>query len=117
MTETKAGFIAIIGAPNAGKSTLLNSLVGEKLAIVSPKVQTTRVNLRGILTRNNCQYIFVDTPGIHKARRSFDQAMVEGAWDAATEADACVLVVDAQVKQAVARGQGAVVCQVCQHML
>lgn len=96
MTQTRAGFIAIIGAPNAGKSTLLNSLVGEKLAIVSPKVQTTRINLRGILTRNNCQYIFVDTPGIHKPRRNFDETMVDSAWEAFTEADATIMVVDAR---------------------
>lgn len=92
--QTRAGFIAIIGAPNAGKSTLLNSLLGEKLAIVSPKVQTTRTNLRGVLTVDDKQYVFVDTPGIHKARRQFDQAMVDAAYQALTDADVIILVVD-----------------------
>ena len=92
--QTRAGFIAIIGIPNAGKSTLLNGLLGEKLAIVSPKVQTTRTNLRGVLTVDEKQYIFVDTPGIHKARRQFDQAMVDAAFQALTDADVIVLVVD-----------------------
>ena len=92
--QTRAGFIAIIGAPNAGKSTLLNGLLGEKLAIVSPKVQTTRTNLRGVLTVEEKQYIFVDTPGIHKARRQFDQAMVDAAYQALTDSDVIVLVVD-----------------------
>lgn len=92
--QTKAGFIAIIGVPNAGKSTLMNCVLGEKLAIVTPKVQTTRFNLRGILTENNTQYIFVDTPGIHKARRMFDQAMVDAAWQAGGDADVLLVVVD-----------------------
>jgi len=92
--QTRAGFIAIVGAPNAGKSTLLNGLLGEKLAIVSPKVQTTRTNLRGVLTVDEKQYIFVDTPGIHKARRQFDQAMVDAAYQALIDADVLVLVVD-----------------------
>lgn len=92
--QTRAGFIAIVGAPNAGKSTLLNGLLGEKLAIVSPKVQTTRTNLRGVLTIDEKQYIFVDTPGIHKARRQFDQAMVDAAYQALIDADVLVLVVD-----------------------
>ena len=95
-TPTKAGFIAIIGLPNAGKSTLLNALLGEQLAIVSPKVQTTRVNLRGVLTVDNTQYIFVDTPGIHKPRRSLDQAMVEAAWQALSDADAVIVLIDAR---------------------
>lgn len=94
-TETRAGFVAIVGAPNAGKSTLLNQILGEKLAIVSPKVQTTRFNVRGILTRDNNQFIFVDTPGIHKPRRNFDAAMVQAAHDAWQEADVILMVVDA----------------------
>jgi GTP-binding protein Era len=93
--ETRAGFVAIVGAPNAGKSTLLNQILGEKLAIVSPKVQTTRFNIRGILTENERQLIFVDTPGIHKPRRDFDAAMVQAACDAWQEADVILLVVDA----------------------
>ena len=78
MTEnTQAGFIAIIGATNAGKSTLLNTILGQKIAIVNHKVQTTRVNMRGILTVDNVQYIFVDTPGIYNPKqRLLDKSMV-----------------------------------------
>lgn len=91
----KAGFVAIIGAPNAGKSTLLNSLLEHKLAVVSPKVQTTRTNIRGVLTRDDSQFIFVDTPGIHDPRRDFDKAMVDAAWQALGDADVVLFVLDA----------------------
>ena len=74
------GFVALIGAPNAGKSTLLNQLVGTKLAIVSPKVQTTRSRLIGIAIRGESQIVFVDTPGIFQPRRKLDRAMVKAAW-------------------------------------
>lgn len=90
----KAGFVAIIGAPNAGKSTFLNTCIGEKVAIVSPKEQTTRFNIRAVLTQDNSQFIFVDTPGIHKARRMFDEAMVNTAVDASLNADVILLLVD-----------------------
>ena len=93
-SQTKAGFVAIIGAPNAGKSTLLNSLLAHKLAVVSPKVQTTRTNIRGVLTQGNVQYVFVDTPGIHDPRRTFDKAMVQAAWQALTDADVVLFVLD-----------------------
>ena len=93
--ETRAGFVALIGAPNAGKSTLLNALVGEKVAIVTPKVQTTRMRLRGIAMHGNAQLIFVDTPGIFTPRKRLDRAMVEAAWAGAREADEIVLVIDA----------------------
>lgn len=96
MMSTRAGFVAILGLPNAGKSTLLNSLVGEKLAIVTPKEQTTRTNLRGILTQDDTQMVFVDTPGIHKPRRMFDRAMVDAAWQARADSDVAVLMVDAR---------------------
>lgn len=93
--QTKAGFVAIIGAPNAGKSTLLNTLLGERIAIVSPKVQTTRINMRGILTEGNTQFIFVDTPGIYKPKkRLLDRSMVQAAWDAQSDADAVLFLVD-----------------------
>ncbi len=92
---TSCGFVALIGAPNAGKSTLLNQLVGGKVAIVTHKVQTTRSRLRGIITEDQCQIIFVDTPGIFAPRRKLDQAMVEAAWAGAGEADAIALLVDA----------------------
>jgi GTP-binding protein Era len=92
---TRAGFAAIIGAPNAGKSTLVNALVGSKIAIVSPKVQTTRMPVRGVAIRGEAQIVFVDTPGIFKPRRRLDRAMVKAAWSGAGEADAIVLLVDA----------------------
>jgi len=96
MTDaTRCGFAAIIGAPNAGKSTLVNALVGTKVAIVSPKVQTTRMNVRGIVMRQETQIVFVDTPGIFRPRRRLDRAMVGAAWSGAEEADAILLVVDA----------------------
>jgi GTP-binding protein Era len=91
---TRCGFCAIIGAPNAGKSTLVNALVGAKVAIVSHKVQTTRSRLRAIVVLGESQIIFVDTPGIFKPKRRLDEAMVEGAWAGATEADAVILLCD-----------------------
>ena len=92
---THCGFAAVIGAPNAGKSTLVNALVGTKVAIVSPKVQTTRMNVRGIVMRGDAQIVFVDTPGIFRPRRRLDRAMVGAAWSGAGEADAILLLVDA----------------------
>src|ERR1700761_4626395 len=92
---TRCGFCAIIGAPNAGKSTLINALVGSKVAIVSPKVQTTRMPVRGIAMAGETQIIFVDTPGIFRPRRRLDRAMVTSAWAGAEEADAVLLIVDA----------------------
>ena len=92
---TRCGFTAIIGAPNAGKSTLVNALVGSKVAIVSPKVQTTRMNVRGVAMRGETQIVFVDTPGIFKPRRRLDKAMVAAAWSGAGDADAVVHLVDA----------------------
>ncbi|MBI1362682.1 MAG: GTPase Era [Proteobacteria bacterium] len=94
--KSRCGFVAIIGAPNAGKSTFMNGALGEKIAIVTPKVQTTRMNMRGILTEGDTQMVFVDTPGIHKPRRQFDKAMVNAAWQASSDADAVLLLVDAQ---------------------
>ena len=93
--DTRCGYVALIGAPNAGKSTLLNQLVGHKLAIVTPKVQTTRTRLLGIAIEGPAQLIFVDTPGIFAPRRRLDRAMVAAAWAGATDADATVLLVDA----------------------
>jgi GTP-binding protein Era len=92
----RCGFAAIIGAPNAGKSTLVNRLVGSKVAIVSAKVQTTRMPVRGVAIRGDAQIVFVDTPGIFKPRRRLDRAMVTSAWAGANDADAIVLIVDAQ---------------------
>ena len=92
---TRCGFAAIIGAPNAGKSTLVNALVGSKVAIVSPKVQTTRMAVRGVAMLDETQIVFVDTPGIFKPRRRLDRAMVAAAWAGAGDADAIVLLADA----------------------
>jgi GTPase len=91
---TAAGFVALIGAPNAGKSTLLNSLVGAKVSIVSRKVQTTRSQVRGIAIIDQTQIVFVDTPGIFKPKRRLDRAMVDSAWGGATDADMVALLVD-----------------------
>jgi GTP-binding protein Era len=93
--ETRCGFIAVIGAPNAGKSTLVNTLVGAKVAIVSRKVQTTRTTLRGIAIEGESQLVFIDTPGIFAPRRRLDRAMVDAAWGGAGDADLVLLVVDA----------------------
>ncbi|WP_337877141.1 GTPase Era [Elioraea sp.] len=95
MTATRAGFVAILGAPNAGKSTLLNRLVGAKLAAVSPKAQTTRFRIRGIVLRGASQIVLVDTPGIFAPRRMLDRAMVKAAWSGAADADIALLLVDA----------------------
>jgi GTP-binding protein Era len=97
MTEeaTKAGFVAVIGAPNAGKSTLVNALVGQKVAIVSPKAQTTRARLMGIAIAGPAQILLVDTPGIFEPRRRLDRAMVTAAWAGAQDADLILLVIDA----------------------
>jgi GTP-binding protein Era len=92
--ETRCGFCAIIGAPNAGKSTLVNRLAGAKVAIVSHKVQTTRARLRAIVMEGDAQIVLVDTPGIFQPRRKLDRAMVDNAWGGAGEADAVVLLVD-----------------------
>lgn len=92
---TRCGFIAVIGAPNAGKSTLVNTMVGAKVAIVSRKAQTTRATLRGIAVEGQSQLVFIDTPGIFQPRRRLDRAMVDAAWGGAGEADMVLLVVDA----------------------
>jgi GTP-binding protein Era len=100
MTEppqnTRCGFIALVGAPNAGKSTLLNALVGTKVSIVTHKAQTTRAQIRGVVTEGEAQIIFVDTPGIFTPRRRLDRAMVEAAWSGAGDADLVALIVDAE---------------------
>ena len=94
--NTKCGFVALIGAPNAGKSTITYHFTGSKVSIVSPKVQTTRTTVKGIGIWKNSQIIFLDTPGIFKPKRRLDRAMVANAWDGAGDADLIVMVVDAK---------------------
>ena len=94
--STRCGYVALIGAPNAGKSTITNNFVGSKVSIVSPKVQTTRTQVKGIGIYNNTQIIFLDTPGIFKPKRRLDKAMVSSAWNGVGDADITVLVVDAK---------------------
>ncbi len=94
--DTRCGFVAVIGAPNVGKSTLVNALVGSKVTIVSPKVQTTRALVRGIAIEGKAQLVFVDTPGIFAPRRRLDKAMVTTAWSGAQEADITAMLIDAK---------------------
>ena len=96
MTEPSCGFAAIVGAPNAGKSTLLNRLTGAKLSIVSPKAQTTRFRVLGVLMRGPAQILLVDTPGIFRPKRKLDRAMVKAAWTGAEDADLTLLIVDSR---------------------
>src|SRR6202035_5080067 len=93
---TACGFVALIGAPNVGKSTLVNALVGSKVTIVSRKVQTTRALIRGILIESHAQIILVDTPGIFMPKRRLDRAMVSTAWSGAQDADLVCVLLDAR---------------------
>lgn len=93
---TRSGFIALVGAPNAGKSTLLNQLVGTKVSIVTHKVQTTRAMVRGIVIHDNAQIVFIDTPGIFRPKKRLDRAMVSTAWGGAKDADITFVLIDAQ---------------------
>ena len=97
--QTRAGFVALLGAPNAGKSTLMNQVVGQKISIVTPKVQTTRSRVRGIVMHGESQIIFVDTPGIFKPKRRLDRAMVNAAWQGADDADILLLLHDCARKK------------------
>ncbi|WP_340644776.1 GTPase Era [Phenylobacterium sp.] len=103
---TRAGFVAVIGAPNAGKSTLTNRMVGAKVSIVTQKVQTTRFPVRGVAMEGETQIILVDTPGIFTPRRRLDRAMVRSAWGGTEDADAVVHLVDAAAEIAVNEGKG-----------
>ncbi len=94
-SETRAGFVALIGEPNAGKSTLLNRMVGAKVSIVTHKVQTTRARIRGVALEGASQIVFVDTPGLFRPRRRLDRAMVAAAWTGAADADVVVLMIEA----------------------
>lgn len=97
--KTRAGFVAILGAPNAGKSTLLNRLVGQKVSIVTPKAQTTRIRTLGIMTEDPVQISFIDTPGIFSPKSRLDRAMVQAAWKSLDDADATLLLVDASARK------------------
>src|ERR1700734_3357039 len=103
---TRAGFAAIIGAPNAGKSTLTNRLVGAKVSIVTQKVQTTRFPVRGVAMAGEAQIVLVDTPGIFSPRRRLDRAMVRAAWGGADDADVVVHIVDAEAEDHQRSGGG-----------
>ena len=98
MSDTRCGFVALIGAPNAGKSTLLNALVGSKVSIVSRKAQTTRAAIRGVVVEGEAQIVFVDTPGLFAPKRRLDRAMANAAWSAAGDADALALLIDARAE-------------------
>src|SRR3954452_17381906 len=102
--KTRAGFVAVIGAPNAGKSTLVNALVGQKVAIVTAKAQTTRTRLMGVAIQSEAQILLTDTPGIFEPKRRLDRAMVAAAWSSAQDADLIALVVDAST--GITRGVG-----------
>ena len=103
--NTKCGFVTVLGAPNAGKSTLMNSLIGTKVSIVSPKVQTTRSVIRGIVINKDSQVIFLDTPGLFKPQKRLERAMVDAAWRSASEADLTLLIVDASSKKAISQSK------------
>ena len=94
--SARCGVVALVGAPNAGKSTLLNAFVGAKVSIVTPRVQTTRARITGVAVDGNAQFVFVDTPGIFPPRRRLERAMVDAAWSGARDADAIVLLVDSR---------------------
>ena len=103
MAEFKSGFVSIIGRTNVGKSTLINNLVGEKIAGVANKVQTTRSQIRGIVNRENSQIIFIDTPGIHKPKTKLNENMIELSWGAIEDSDVVLFLVEANSKE-VGRG-------------
>ncbi len=94
--QTRCGFVALLGAPNAGKSTLMNAMVGAKVSIVTPKVQTTRTRILGVAMTGDTQMVFVDTPGIFQPRRRLDRAMVAAAWGGAADADVVAVLIDAK---------------------
>lgn len=96
MTKTafKCGWVAMMGPPNAGKSTLLNSYLGQKIAIVTPRPQTTRNQITGILSDDDAQVIFMDTPGVHQLRGKMNRILLQSAWQAMDDADVLLLVLD-----------------------
>ncbi|GAB1361603.1 GTPase Era [Rhodobacter sp.] len=113
-TETRAGFVALIGEPNAGKSTLLNRMVGAKVSIVTHKVQTTRARIRGVCMSGQSQIVFVDTPGIFRPRRRLDRSMVKAAWGGAADADIVVLLIEAH--RGLTEGTQAIIDRIAEEM-
>jgi len=113
-TPTRAGFVALIGEPNAGKSTLLNRMVGAKVSIVTHKVQTTRARIRGVCMEGNAQIVFVDTPGIFRPRRRLDRSMVKAAWGGASDADIIVLLIEAH--RGLTEGAQAIIDRLAEEM-
>jgi len=105
--KTRSALVAVIGAPNAGKSTLVNKLVGAKVSIVTHKVQTTRMRIRGMMIEGDAQIVLVDTPGIFAPKRRLDRAMVGAAWAGAEDADAVLVIVDAADLDEKPKGLGA----------
>ena len=99
MAEFKSGFVSICGRTNVGKSTLINLLVGEKIAAIANKVQTTRTQIRGIVNRENSQIIFIDTPGIHKPKTKLNENMIELSWDAISNSDVILFLIEADIKE------------------
>ncbi len=114
MTETSCGFVALIGEPNAGKSTLLNKMVGAKVSIVTHKVQTTRSRIRGIAIEGSTQLVFVDTPGLFRPKRRLDRAMVSAAWSGASDADVVVFLVEAH--RGITEGVAAIIDGFAEHV-
>ncbi len=112
--NSRAGFVALIGEPNAGKSTLLNRMVGAKVSIVTHKVQTTRARIRGVCMEGVSQIVFVDTPGIFRPRRRLDRSMVKAAWGGATDADVVVLLIEAN--RGLTEGVQAIVARIADEM-
>ncbi len=113
-TQTRAGFVALIGEPNAGKSTLLNRMVGAKVSIVTHKVQTTRARIRGVCMAGQSQIVFVDTPGIFRPRRRLDRSMVKAAWGGAADADIVVLLIEAH--RGLTEGTQAIIDRIAEEM-
>lgn len=111
---TRAGFVALIGEPNAGKSTLLNRMVGAKVSIVTHKVQTTRARIRGVCMEGQSQIVFVDTPGLFRPRRRLDRAMVKAAWGGAADADIVVLLIEAH--RGLTEGAQAIIDRLAEEM-
>ncbi len=111
---TRAGFVALIGEPNAGKSTLMNRMVGAKVSIVTHKVQTTRARIRGIAMEGEAQIVFVDTPGLFRPRRRLDRAMVKAAWGGAADADIVVLLIEAH--RGLTEGAKAIIARIADEL-